>query len=476
MNAAEAANRTGVADGTGIESGGGVEHSADVEHSAGVAAAAGSFGAFVAQAHAAGRLLVQPRMGMSSPATMRAGLLATRRARADTVGTITLDSYTRVGDDAKARAALDSNAQLNGYPIVAHEPSTTRAVLAGINGPGFPVQVRHGSPCPENIFRALTAAGLHATEGGPVSYCLPYSRVPLDVSIRNWARCCELLAGLREDGAEPHLESFGGCMLGQMCPPSLLIAMSVLECLFFRQHGIRSVSLSYAQQTNAEQDREAVLALRRLAARLLPDVDWHIVIYTYMGVYPRTAPGATGLLAESARLAVRTGASRLIVKTVAEAHRIPTIADNVNALETAAAVAADERLAPAAGPVADTGIHAEAAALIDAVLALGPDLGRALATAFRRGYLDIPYCLHPDNAGRARSFIDPSGRLAWWRVGAMPIRPPAAGRRGAELGSARLLASLSFVERRFDDAGLAGYLDALGDPADRERHALKEAM
>ncbi|MYW20388.1 methylaspartate mutase, partial [Streptomyces sp. SID2955] len=52
------------------------------------------FGAFVRRAHDAGRLVVQPRMGMSSPERMRAGLLATRDAAATTVGTITLDSYT----------------------------------------------------------------------------------------------------------------------------------------------------------------------------------------------------------------------------------------------------------------------------------------------------------------------------------------------------------------------------------------------
>ena len=69
--------------------------------------------------------------------------------------------------------------------------------------------------------------------------------------------------------------------------------MSVLECMFFRQHGIRSVSLSYAQQTSPDQDTEAVLALRRLAAEWLPDTDWHIVIYAYMGVYPRTPAGAS---------------------------------------------------------------------------------------------------------------------------------------------------------------------------------------
>jgi methylaspartate mutase epsilon subunit len=415
---------------------------------------AGSFGGFVARACQAGNLVVQPRMGMSSPALMRAGLLATKRAAGTTVGTITLDSYTRMGDHADARAAIASGADLNGYPIVAHELATTRAVLDGVAGPDFPVQIRHGSPCPEQIFTALISAGLHATEGGPASYCLPYSRVPLEESLRSWARCCELLAELRETGLEPHLETFGGCMLGQLCPPSLLVAMSVLECLFFRQYGLRSVSLSYAQQTHPDQDAEAVLALRRLAAEWLPDAETHVVIYAYMGVYPRSPDGAARLLAEAARLAVRTGAARLIVKTAAEAYWIPTIADNVGALEAAAAAAAAQRREPVAAGAPDTGIYAEARTLIEAVAGLRHDLGRALLEAFRRGYLDVPYCLHPDNAGRTRSYIDVTGRLQWSRIGSLPIRAVVRPAGPVELSSAALLASLSYVERKFDRAGL----------------------
>jgi methylaspartate mutase epsilon subunit len=294
---------------------------------------------------------------------------------------------------------------------------------------------------------------LRATEGGPVSYCLPYSREPLAASVRSWARSCELLAQLRGTGAEPHLETFGGCLMGQLCPPSLLVAMSVLECMFFCQHGIRSVSLSYAQQTSPDQDAEAVLALRRLAAEWLPGVDWHVVVYAYMGVYPRTPGGASRLLAEAARLSVRTGAARLIVKTAAEAYRIPSIADNVSALETAAAAAAEWRQ-PAAGDAEDTGIYAEARALVEAVAGLRQDLGRALAEAFRSGYLDVPYCLHPDNARRTRSCIDGTGRLQWSSTGSMPIRHLVRPAGSTELTAAGLLASLSYVERKFDNASL----------------------
>ncbi|WP_327635395.1 methylaspartate mutase [Kribbella sp. NBC_00482] len=428
----------------------------------------GSFGDFVARAHQAGKLVVQPRMGVSDPAAMHAGLLATRKATATAVGTITLDSYTRMGDNANARAALAAGIELNGYPIVAHDPAVTRSVLDGVAGPDFPVQIRHGSPCPEPIVAALIQAGLHATEGGPVSYCLPYSRMPLEDSIPNWARSCDLLAEVRATGVEPHVESFGGCMMGQLCPPGLLVALSVLECMFFRQHGIRSVSLSYAQQTNPDQDTEALLALRRLATQWLPDVDWHIVVYTYMGVYPRTPDGATGLLEEAARLAVRAGAARLIVKTVAEGYRIPTFAENVAALETAA-LAAEGCLTIAGDPV-DTGIHAEATALIEAVLDLGPDLGAALATAFRRGYLDVPYCLHPDNAGRARSYLDSTGRLQWSSIGSLPIRGVVGPTDSAKLTAAGLLASLSYVERTFDNASLEQEFqaDSSGSTDDRD--------
>ncbi|MFD7611487.1 methylaspartate mutase [Streptomyces sp. NPDC059828] len=401
-------------------------------------------------------MVVQPRMGMADPQRMRGGLLATRDADAVTVGTITLDSYTRTGDLAAAREALAEGVGLNGYPIATHSADTTRAVLRGIADARFPVQVRHGSAMPEHIVRALLAVGLDATEGGPVSYCLPYSRTPLREAVASWRRSCELLLSAREFGVEPHLETFGGCLMGQLCPPSLLIAVSVLEALFFRQHGLRSISLSYAQQADPRQDEEALTVLGRLAGELLPDVDHHVVLYAYMGVFPRSPGGARLLLEDAARLAVRAGAARLIVKTTAEAHRIPTVGENVRALETGAAAAADERsrtpLTAVPGTyIEDTGIEAEARALIGAVLELDADVGRALIRAFAAGYLDVPYCLHPDNAGRARTSLAPDGRLHWSSVGSMPIAGLAdGGPRPPILGSAGLLSALSHLQRTYD--------------------------
>src|SRR6185295_8337676 len=225
--------------------------------------------------------------------------------------------------------------ELNGYPIVTHGARTNRALIAGLHGSDFPIQVRHGSPLPEEIFRALLETGIEATEGGPISYCLPYGRIPLRASIRAWRRCCRLLASLEPAGTVPHLESFGGCMLGQLCPPAMLLAISVLEGIFFLRHGLRSVSLSYSQGTSSAQDVGALLALRRLAARFLPGAAWHVVVYCFMGNFPRTRSGAHRILAESVRICLLAGAERLIVKTAVEALQIPSIEDNLEALEWA---------------------------------------------------------------------------------------------------------------------------------------------
>ncbi|MGW0819547.1 methylaspartate mutase [Streptomyces viridiviolaceus] len=411
------------------------------------------FGRFVRETAGSGGLVVQPRMGFGTPTEMRAGLAATKRAPARTVGTVTLDSFTRVGELEAVEHALRHGIGLNGYPIVTYPDEVTRSVLQGIRGADFPVQVRHGSATPMDIFTSLVRLRLNATEGGPVSYCLPYGRTPLADSVRNWEHCSRRYARLRDLGVEPHVETFGGCMLGQLCPPSQLIAISLLEALFFHHHGVRSLSLSYAQQTSHEQDREAVLALRRLCAEFLPTDNWHIVVYAYMGVFPVTEHGAYGLLGDAARLAVETGAARLIVKTVAESRRIPTVADNVAALCHADAVARGVRPLPEAGDPAASGdsrTYEEARSLVEAVLNLGDDIGRALLDAFRTGCLDIPYCVHPDNAQRSRSFIDADGRLEWADTGRMPLGHRVHSRRARTVTAAGLLTDLSYVRTRYD--------------------------
>lgn len=409
---------------------------------------AGFFDSFVADRAAAGQLVVQPRMGFGSLKGMRDGLSRVAHLDFPVIGTLTLDSYTRVGDYRTPLERLAAGEELNGYPIVSHPVEETRKLLSGLYKPTFPVQVRHGTALPLRVFQRSVEVGLDATEGGPVSYCLPYSRLPLRDAVEAWAESTRYLADAAEFG---HIESFGGCLLGQLCPPSLLVAMGVLEGLFFRQHGLRYMSFSYAQGTLAEQDRGALRALRTLAAEYLGDVTWHVVLYTYMGLFPRTPDGATRLIRDSARLAAATGCERMIVKTVSEAWQIPSIAENVAALRMASEEAAGplDPASPSEGQYF-TEVLDESRTLIDTVLNLDPDVGKALLAAFSAGLLDVPFCLHTDNLGATTSVIDEQGALRWGKLGRLPL-PASAGRDDlARLGSAALYGMLDHVANSYD--------------------------
>jgi methylaspartate mutase epsilon subunit len=211
------------------------------------------------------------------------------------------------------------------------------------------------------------------------------------------------------------------------------------------------MSFSYAQGTLAEQDRGALRALRTLAAAYLGDVTWHVVFYTYMGLFPRTPDGATRLIRDSARLAMATGCERMIVKTVSEAWQIPSVAENIAALRIAAEEA-DGPLDPGSPAEAQyfTEVLDEARILIDTVLNLDSDVGTALLEAFAAGLLDVPFCLHADNLGATTCVIDEQGALRWGSLGRLPL-PANGGREDlARLGSDALYGMLDHVANSYD--------------------------
>lgn len=415
----------------------------------------GYFTSFIKNMRQANKLIVQPRMGFGTCEKMQIGLQAVKSTQAPTIGTITLDSYTRVNNYKDAQKALDEGHDLNGYPIVNHGEIKTRAMLQDLQDEKFPVQVRHGTALPLEIFKAILASGIDATEGGPVSYCLPYSRVSLQQTMTAWAECCKLLANQRESNMICHLESFAGCMLGQLCHPSLLIALSILEGLFFKKYGLVSVSLSFAQGTHSSQDLAALSVLRRLAKQYLNDIEWHVVVYTYMGVFPKTVQGAYDIIQESARVAKLGCAERLIVKTPAEAHRIPTIEENIASLEIT--FLASEEIKNSDTYKIDIDeenkIFQQASYLIESVLNLEADLDKALLKAFEKGYLDVPYCLHQDNKNKSRTYIDKNGYLQWADVGCMPFPDHKEIKTNKNsVSSDNLLYMLSYIQQRFDNS------------------------
>jgi methylaspartate mutase epsilon subunit len=301
---------------------------------------------------------------------MREGLLEVKNTNFPKIGTITIDSFTRTLQFEDALKAIKKGKPLNGYPIVSYNCEENKKLIDGIKSKDFPIQVRHGCPKPEKIFEATIKAGIDAIEGGPISYSLPYGRISLKESIQSWANCSKMYA--EAGNGNFHIESFGGCMLGQLCPPSMLIVISILEALFFNSYGVNSVSVSFTQGTNSQQDIAALKALKKLCNKYLEKhVDWHIVFYTFMGKFPETIHGAKAILKESSIIATLGEAKRLIVKTINEAHQIPTIDENISALKLANEVANNplinsERIT--GNEVSENQIYNEANLLLETIL------------------------------------------------------------------------------------------------------------
>ncbi|WP_413792277.1 MULTISPECIES: methylaspartate mutase [unclassified Pseudomonas] len=351
--------------------------------------------------------VLQPRMGFSDPARMQAGLEATAASRANTVCTITLDAFTRVNNLEAAQRAIDSESMLNGYPIVNHPPAQTRAMIDQIDARyRLPVQVRHGSPDPLHIFERMVEVGLPTTEGGPISYCLPYSRTPLREAFGHWEKACQVLSGGVDNS---HIESFAGCMMGQMCDPVILVALNILEGLFLRSHGIKTLSFSYAQGTSPVQDRAAVTALQQLAAEYFAPGSYHFVGYVFMGFFPRSLGGFCRITGDALAMIRATGVQRVIIKTPVESRRIPRVEENIAALEYCDYCLNTDGVLPQI-PF-DSQEHGRvlrsAKRLIEGTLAHDSNLSEALLGAFDSSFLSIPYCLHPDNKRGTGTVLTP---------------------------------------------------------------------
>ncbi len=384
------------------------------------------YAAFIRSHADAGALILQPRMGFGTTTEMRNALQRIKCAHhiGPRIGTVTVDAYTRMGQVDRATAAIANGERLNGFPILSHDPEEVLKLLDGIRDANFPVQIRHGTAFPYDIFKVAATAGFDAIEGGPISYTLPYSRVPLSESVEAWVIATKYWARHGMEVSIPmHIETFGGCMLGQLCPPSLLIAISVLEGLFFIEQGIQSFSLSLTQGIDDAQDVGAILALRWLSEVHFSGLDWHLVYYTFMGLFPETVAGCERIIRKSAALCVKAGVSRLIVKTAAEATSIPTVDDNIQAMLWARSEAekVPEDFSAAELYWAQL-IENEAKQLIRAVLDLPGTMADKLVSSFRLGFLDVPFCLHPGNKNSSRPKIDEeSGALVWDSVGGMPL-------------------------------------------------------
>ncbi|WP_232376407.1 methylaspartate mutase [Amycolatopsis aidingensis] len=385
-------------------------------------------------ADASGRPVIQPRCGVGGHQQM-VDLLRDLERVDSAILSVTIDSYTRLGRFGSAERLLhDRPADLNGYPLVAHGWQRGRDLVSAVE---TPLEVRHGSPDARRLFAVSVASGILSFEGGGLGYNLPYSKnVPLSTSLDAWRRVDASCGLLSREGVIVDRELFG-TLTAVLVPPSISLAVTMLEARAAAGEGVTCLSIAYPQGGQVHQDVAALRAIRPLARRYVSaEVEVYPVLHEFMGAFPRTTTAADALILHGGLVARLGGATKIVSKTSQEARRIPDVVANAHGVRTAALGASSlfDFVEVDEARVAEEQywIEREVAELVEPVLDDG-DLTGAIERAFRAGRLDVPFSasLH------ARSDVVPCrdryGAIRYGTLGALPFSGAALRRNAASL-------------------------------------------
>jgi methylaspartate mutase epsilon subunit len=366
-------------------------------------------------------LKVQPRCGVSDHDAMRELLLYLEEYGQPSILTLTIDSYTRLNKYEKAA----TTPTLNGYPLI-HHGHFRAAELEDIVS--VPLQVRHGSPDGRLLAETTFRAGISAFEGGGITYNLPYAKtVPIEKSLRCW-QYVDRLTGLLSHSVLIDRETFGP-MSAVLTPPSISIAISILEMLLAVEQGVRCITIGFPETGCLVQDVAALktiipLCQRHLGLYGLKCTDLFTSFHQWMGIFPSAPEQAMALIGSGVVAAVLGGATKLINKTYQEALGLPTGKANAFSIRFCREFAHHAEQWKALRLPLDqleeeqVYLAREVDEILQSVYDLhADDLVKSISQAFESGLLDIPFPASKFARGEVLPARDPARAIRYLRPG-----------------------------------------------------------
>ncbi|AFZ73361.1 methylaspartate mutase subunit E [Natronobacterium gregoryi] len=395
---------------------------------------------FATVLESADRVLTQPRAGVPC-LDDQIDLLETLVTDGDVdLLPVTIDSYTRDNQYEKAREGLERSREtdadeLNGFPAVTHGVEGCRTLVEAADAP---VQIRHGTPDARLLAAVTFASGVQSFEGGPITYNLPYtSKYSLEETIEYWQYVDRLAGAYTERGIRINREPFGP-LTGTLVPPSIAIAVCIVEGLLSATQGVRSITLGYGQVGNLVQDVAAIEAMKTLGVEYLPDeVTVTTVFHQWMGGFPADEPRANGVIALGTAAAGIAEPDKIITKSPQEALGVPTADANAAGLRTT-----DQVLRMLSAQSVDLEavdrerelIERSVRSLLDAVYEVGDgDVARGVVRAFDEGLLDVPFPPSEAAAGDILPARDDEGRVRLLKFGDLALDEDIKRRHRADL-------------------------------------------
>ncbi|MFC7079850.1 methylaspartate mutase subunit E [Halorussus caseinilyticus] len=378
----------------------------------------------------ADRPLLQPRAGVPRLDDQIALLDHLEEAgRADLLPT-TIDSYTRDNEYGKAQQGLEEAREsgedtLNGFPAVNHGVEGCRELIEAVDAP---IEVRHGTPDARLLAAVTFAGGFQSFEGGPISYNIPYTKEhDLAETIEHWQYVDRLAGAYTERGITINREPFGP-LTGTLVPPSIAIAVGLVEGMLAATQGVRSITLGYGQVGNLVQDIAALRALRELGEEYLPnEVTVTTVFHEWMGGFPPDEARANGVIALGAATAAIAEPDKVITKSPQEFGGVPTKEANAAGLRTTRQLI--DMMREQDIELDGVGrerefIEKSTRSLMDTILELGDeDVAQGVLAAFETGKLDVPFAPSESAESAVLPARDDDGRVRILQFGNLALDP-----------------------------------------------------
>jgi methylaspartate mutase epsilon subunit len=375
------------------------------------------------------KMLVQPRGGFPTYKKQFALYEFFVNANVDVLP-LTIDSNTRLNDYKTAARMLRLSEEndvdmLNGYPLVNHGYRTTRNMITHFNKP---VSLRHGTPDARLLIEQAIASGIFDIEGGPITYLLPYSKnFPLDKAFLYWKYVERVCANYSQLNEPINRESFGP-LTATLVPPAITIVIQLLEMLLSLEEGVKSFSVSFAQQGSMMQDIVTGHVLKKLARHYAEeigcgDASIHLVYHQWMGAFPMDPNYAEQLISIATVIASMVRADKIITKTNQEAAGIPTKEANA---ETVANTQYSLRILNGLPDITDEQeeeiLTAEVMAIMEAVFNDPADtLWRKVFNCIKSGIIDVPFSPHIINHNQMITIRDDNKNIRIIKRGKVPI-------------------------------------------------------
>ena len=379
------------------------------------------------------RCLTQPRGGFGTFELHRELMVALDRdGHADVVPTTT-DSYTRNEQWELAQKGIEESeragrSMLNGYPMVNYGVRQARELIAAIDKPAIMLT---GTTMPKLTSEIAFAGGYSGYLGSGIAYTTSYIKeLSIEDGIRNYQYLDRLASLYAEHGVELHRRQ-PGFLTGTNIPPSIAIAIAVLDCLLAAAQGVRNYGLEMGETMHLVQDAAAVAACGELCQEYLArkgfrDVFTSVTLLHWMGAWPQDEAQAAALIAYGGTLAAIGGAASVTTKSTHEAFGIPTPKANAEGLRTtrmAIYLARHIRLDGLAAYEEEKRLIArEVRAIVDKVLEMGDgDAAIGSVRAFEAGVLDVPWSPNRHCKSAVLPARDVDGMLRILDPGMMPF-------------------------------------------------------